>query len=477
MMTLPDYILAEFGNNAEYVAQLYTEWRHSPSSVPPAWHEYFAGIVAREERTIEVSVTNGTPRQEALPAPIREVVREVVQDGYTPPPIGLLSPAALIDPKLASYEEAQPIRGVAGMIVDNMQTSLGLPVATSQRMIPVKVLEENRLIINQTLARKGRKVSFTHIIGWALVEALAQFPQMNAAYGFIGGKPHRIVRHDVNFGLAVDLEKKDGSRSLVVPNIKGANRMNFDGFVTAYESLIERTRANKLTTDDYQGTSITLSNPGTIGTIMSVPRLMEGQGTIIAIGAIGYPPEYSATAAETLTELGISKVMGMTSTYDHRIIQGAESGMFLAKVHELLLGKENFYERIFASLLIPYPTVKWQQDNLPLSSAQTMERQMEKQASVLTLIRATRVRGHLLADLNPLTKEVKEYHPDLDPATYGLTLWDLDRSFLTTGGGKGIGALAGEKRLTLRQVLDILRRSYSGHIGIEFMNIPNPDER
>lgn len=475
MMTLPDYILAEFGNNAEYVAQLYTEWRHSPSSVPQAWHEYFAGIVAREERTIEVSVTNGAPKPEALPAPIREVVREVVHDGYTPPPIGLLSPAALIDPPLASYEEAQPIRGVAGMIVDNMQTSLGLPVATSQRMIPVKVLEENRLIINQTLARKGRKVSFTHIIGWALVEALAQFPQMNAAYGFINGKPHRIVRHDVNFGLAVDLEKKDGSRSLVVPNIKGANRMNFDGFVTAYENLIERTRANKLTTDDYQGTSITLSNPGTIGTIMSVPRLMEGQGTIIAIGAIGYPPEYSATAAETLTELGISKVMGMTSTYDHRIIQGAESGMFLAKVHELLLGKENFYERIFASLLIPYPTVKWQQDNLPLGTAQTIERQMEKQASVLTLIRATRVRGHLLADLNPLTKEVKEYHPDLDPSTYGLTLWDLDRSFLTSGGG--IGILAGEKRLTLRQILDILRRSYSGHIGIEFMNIPNPEER
>lgn len=476
MMTLPDYILAEFGNNAEYVAQLYTEWRHSPSSVPQAWHEYFAGIVAREERTIEVSVTNGTPKPEALPAPVvREIVREVVQDGFTPPPTGIVSPAALLDPKLASYEEAQPIRGVASLIVDNMQTSLGLPVATSQRMIPVKVLEENRLIINQTLARKGRKISFTHIIGWALVEALGQFPQMNAAYGFIGGKPHRIVRHDVNFGLAVDLEKKDGSRSLVVPNIKGANRMNFDQFVMGYEALIDKARNNKLTPDDYQGTTITLSNPGTIGTIMSVPRLMEGQGAIIAIGAIGYPPEYSATAPETLTELGISKVMAMTSTYDHRIIQGAESGMFLAKVHELILGKENFYERIFASLLIPYPTVKWQQDNLPLGSAKTLERQMEKQASVLTLIRATRVRGHLLADLNPLTKEAKEYHPDLDPAAYGLTLWDLDRTFLTSGGG--IGILAGEKRLTLRQILDILRRSYSGHIGVEFMNIPNPEER
>jgi multifunctional 2-oxoglutarate metabolism enzyme len=477
MQTLPEYILAEFGNNAEYVAQLYTEWRHSPSSVPQAWHDYFAGILAREERTIDVTITNGAPKPEALPAPVREIVREVVHDGFEPPKTGIVSPSALIDPKLASYEEAQPIRGVAGMIVDNMQSSLGLPVATSQRMIPVKVMEENRLIINQTLANQGRKVSFTHLIAWALVEGLGHFPQMNAAYGFINGKPHRIQRHDVNFGVAIDLERKDGSRSLVVPNIKAANRMDFNQFLTAYDDIITRARNGKLTTDDYQGTSLTLTNPGTIGTIMSVPRLMEGQGVIIATGAIGYPPEYSATADETITELGISKVMAMTSTYDHRIIQGAESGMFLAKVHELLLGKENFYERIFAALLIPYPTVKWQRDNLPLGTAQTLERQMEKQASVLTLIRATRVRGHLLADLNPLTKEVKEYHPDLDPATYGLTLWDLDRSFLTTGGGNGTGALAGQKRLTLRQVLDILRRSYSGHIGIEFMNIPNPEER
>ncbi|MGH2541419.1 MAG: multifunctional oxoglutarate decarboxylase/oxoglutarate dehydrogenase thiamine pyrophosphate-binding subunit/dihydrolipoyllysine-residue succinyltransferase subunit, partial [Ardenticatenaceae bacterium] len=216
---------------------------------------------------------------------------------------------------------------------------------------------------------------------------------------------------------------------------------------------------------------ITLTNPGTIGTIASVPRLMEGQGTIVATGAIAYPAEYSATDPDVLTELGVSKVMGITSTYDHRIIQGAESGMFLAEIHRLLLGEEGFYDRIFRSLVIPYPPVRWAQDNKPMLMAGAPAlAAAEKEAGVLTLIRATRVRGHLLADLNPLGKEPKEYHPDLDPATYGLTLWDLDRQFIT-------GGLAGVKRARLREILDILRRTYSGHIGIEFMNIQNPVER
>ena len=464
MAVLPESVLEQFGANAEYVSDLYAQWRYSPVSVAEEWRQYFEGLQIPETpppsraATHDAAVRTAPAKQEQISAASES-------------PTGVVAPAALVDPVLASYEEAQRIRGVAALIVDNMQQSLGLPVATSQRAIPVKVLEENRRIINQTLAESGRKVSFTHIIGWAIIEALGKYPQLNSAYGVINGKPHRILRHDVNFGLAIDLERRDGSRSLIVPNIKAANHMNFDRFLDAYNDVVRRARAGKLTTNDYNGTTVTLTNPGTIGTIASVPRLMQGQGLIVATGVIGYPAEYSATAPQILTELGISKVMGITNTYDHRIIQGAESGMFLATIHELLLGEDSFYERIFRDLRVPYPPVRWEHDKKPLVFGSVNPLDMaEKQAGVLQLIDAYRMRGHLLANLDPLTAEPKEYHPDLDPATYGLTLWDLDREFIT-------GGLAELKRTSLRHILDILRRSYSSKFGVEFLNIPNPEER
>ncbi|MGB0386076.1 MAG: multifunctional oxoglutarate decarboxylase/oxoglutarate dehydrogenase thiamine pyrophosphate-binding subunit/dihydrolipoyllysine-residue succinyltransferase subunit [Ardenticatenaceae bacterium] len=464
MNVLPESVLEQFGANAEYVADLYSQWRYSPVSVAQEWRRYFEELRVQEVAPVSKASTNGSA-QRAAPAKQEQVSLE---EEY---PTGVVVPAALVEPELASYEEAQRIRGVASLIVDNMQQSLGVPVATSQRSIPVKVLEENRRIINQTLVQTGRKVSFTHVIAWAIIEALESFPQLNSAYAVMNGKPHRILRHDVNFGLAIDMERRDGSRSLIVPNIKAANRMNFDAFLNAYYDVLVRARTAKLTTNDYYGTTITLTNPGTIGTIASVPRLMQGQGLIVAVGVIGYPAEYSATAPEILTELGISKVMGITSTYDHRIIQGAESGMFLAKIHQLLLGEDNFYDRIFRDLRVPYPSVRWERDKKPLLFGQANHLDMaEKQACVLQLINAYRMRGHLLANLDPLTAEPKEYHPDLDPATYGLTLWDLDREFIT-------GGLAGVKRTTLRHILDILRRTYSSKFGLEFMNIQNPEER
>ncbi|MDQ4076108.1 MAG: multifunctional oxoglutarate decarboxylase/oxoglutarate dehydrogenase thiamine pyrophosphate-binding subunit/dihydrolipoyllysine-residue succinyltransferase subunit [Chloroflexota bacterium] len=481
MTTLPESILEEFGANAEYVAELYAQWRYSPVTVSEEWRRYFESLDGEPlvEGDGDRARSNGGATATAEPAaePTRARATTVptklepadIEEAL--PPTGVVSPAALVNPELEAYEEAQPIRGVAALIVENMETSLGLPTATSYRFVPVKVLEENRRVINDTLKPKGIKVSYTHLIAWAIVEALEEFPQLNTAYAFIDGKPHRILRHDVNLGVAIDIERKDGTRSLIVPNVKGVNHMDFKGFMDAFSDLIERARDGKLTTEDYQGTSITLTNPGTIGTIISVPRLMAGQGTIVATGAITFPAEYSATDPDVLTEIGVSKVMGLSSTYDHRIIQGAESGMFLAKIHRLLVGEDAFYDRIFRSLLIPYPPVRWAQDNKPmLLSGPPGMAAAEKEASVLQLIRAYRVRGHLLADLNPLTNEPKEYHPDLDPATYGLTLWDLDREFIT-------GGLAGMKRATLRKILDILRHSYSGHVGVEYMNIQDPEER
>lgn len=467
MATLPDSVLEQFGANAEYVADLYAQWRYSPVSVVEEWRGYFEQL--EQQLAAARSTTGADGSVTATQQSIQQAT--TVEATFAVPATGVVSPAALISPELAAYEEAQPIRGVAALIVDNMQQSLGMPVATSQRFIPVKALDENRRLINQTLAEKGRKASYTHLISWAIIQALKEFPQMNTAYAFINGRPHRIKRHDVNLGLAIDIQKKNGSRTLIVPNIKATDKMDFNSFLDAYNDIIRRARAGKLTTTDYQGTSVTLTNPGTIGTIASVPRLMQGQGLIIATGSINYPAEYSATSAEMLTELGISKVMGITSTYDHRIIQGAESGMFLARLHQLIQGQDAFYDNIFRDLRIPYPPIRWERDkkSIVLGGANSLEF-AKKQASVMTLIRATRVRGHLLANLDPLRTEPKAYHPDLDPANYGLTLWDLDRQFIT-------GGLAGLEDTTLRNILDILRRTYSSHFGLEFMNIQNPEER
>ncbi len=374
--------------------------------------------------------------------------------------------------------DLQPLRGAAARIAENMEASLAIPVATSQRTIPVKVVDENRTIINQHLTLVGKdKVSYTHLIGWAVVQALKAYPNLNNAYAERDGQPFRHVRGPINLGIAIDIAGKDGARALVVPNIRDAGALDFPRFVAAFEDLVARARTAKLTTEDFQGSTISLTNPGTVGTVGSIPRLMPGQGAIIATGAIDYPAEYRGAAPDTRALLGIGKVMTITCTYDHRVIQGAESGLFLAKVQALLQGEDTFYDRVFADLRLPHQPVRWEPDRKafwPGGGERTSE--IAKQAAVLQLINAYRVRGHLIADLDPLGAE-PSYHPELDPSTYGLTIWDFDREFITGSLGGAMREEGEQPVATLRQILETLRQTYCGKIGCEYMNIQVPEHK
>ncbi len=357
-----------------------------------------------------------------------------------------------------------PLRGPALRIAENMSASLSMPVATSQRVMPVKVIDENRRAINQYRAAAGAgKLSYTHIVAWAVVRALDAVPAINQAYAERSDGQFRVARGHVNLGVAVDVAGKDGSRSLKVPSIKGAEAMDFAAFVTAYDDIIKRARENKLTVADFEGTTISLTNPGTVGTVGSIPRLMPGQGAIIATGAIDYPPEYRGVPEETRASMGLSKVMTATCTYDHRVIQGAESGMFLARLQALLEGADGFYDRMYADLGVPARAWTWEPDQ---ASAPVVNSDPLKQAGVARLIQAWRERAHLIADIDPLGRP-RPSHPDLEPASHGLTIWDLDRSF--HAGGFGV--------LTLRALLETLRGAYAGKIGVQFMHIDDGAER
>jgi 2-oxoglutarate dehydrogenase E1 component len=357
------------------------------------------------------------------------------------------------------------LRGAASRTVANMEASLRVPTATSVRAVPAKLLIDNRIVINNHLARgRGGKVSFTHLIGYAIIKALAAAPEMNDSYVEIDGKPVLIKPEHVNLGLAIDVRKEDGSRQLLVPNIKAAEQMDFRQFWLAYEDAVRKTRNGKLTVADFAGTTISLTNPGTIGTVQSVPRLMPGQGCIVGVGAMEYPAAYQGASAETLARLAISQTVTLTSTYDHRIIQGAQSGEFLRIISGLLLGEQEFYEQIFTALRIPYEPVRWVRD-IPTGH----ENDISKAARVHELIHAYRVRGHLLADTDPL-QYTQRKHPDLDINQHGLTLWDLERQFATGGFG-------GKPRMLLREILGVLRDAYCRTVGLEYMHIQNPAER
>jgi len=346
-----------------------------------------------------------------------------------------------------------------------MDASLAVPTATSVRALPAKLLIENRLVINQQLARgRGGKVSFTHLIGFAIIQALKSMPEMNNAFTQVDGKPAILKNPNVNLGLAIDLAKPDGTRQLLVPSIKFAEQMDFAQFWAAYEDVVRRARGNKLTVDDFAGTTISLTNPGTIGTVHSVPRLMQGQGTIVGVGAMDFPAEFQGSSPETLARMAIGKTMTITSTYDHRIIQGAQSGDFLRRVHHLLIGGDGFYDDVFRALQIPYEPFRWETDVVA-----SHEDDINKTARVQQLIHAYRVRGHLIADTNPL-EYAQRRHVDLDLSAHGLTVWDLDREFATGGfGGRPIS--------TLREILTLLRDSYCRTIGIEYKHIQDPEQR
>lgn len=439
-----------FGPNSWLVDEMYQQYQENPMSVGEQWQEFF------EDYRPVTPQPSARPKQESPPpTPVAEVPQ---------PPGRPEEPASrAVEPP----EGAVPLRGIAATIAQNMEASLGVPTATSVRTIPAKLLEENRRIINRYLSqRRGGKVSFTHLIGFAILRALEARPAMKTSYKEVDGKPFAVQKKNVNFGLAVDVEKDDGSRVLLVPNVKEADQLDFSGFWASYEDLIRKVRANKLTLEDFSGTTVTLTNPGTVGTSLSVPRLMPDQGLIVGTGAIQYPPEYEAADPRALAQIGVSKLLTMTSTYDHRVIQGAESGQFLSFVHKLLLGGERFYEDIFTSLQIPYEPVGWSRD---VAAVEDEDLLLEKQSRVIQLINMYRVRGHLLADLNPIAYEVLTY-PELDLSHYGLTVWDLDREFLADG-------LLGKRKLTLRKIIDTLRDSYCQTVGIEYMHISEVENK
>ncbi|NDF43673.1 MAG: multifunctional oxoglutarate decarboxylase/oxoglutarate dehydrogenase thiamine pyrophosphate-binding subunit/dihydrolipoyllysine-residue succinyltransferase subunit, partial [Actinobacteria bacterium] len=342
--------------------------------------------------------------------------------------------------------------------------SLTVPTATSVRAIPAKLMIDNRTVINNHLKRaRGGKVSFTHLIGYAMIKALRQSPEMNTFFTELDGKPAIGYPDHINLGIAIDLAKEDGSRQLLVPSIKGCEELDFGNFWSSYEALVKKARAGALSVEDFSGTTVSLTNPGTLGTVHSVPRLVTGQGLILGVGAMDYPAEFQGASQETIADLAISKVITLTSTYDHRIIQGAQSGDFLKKIHEILLGADSFYEEIFAALRIPYVPITWHND-IPEG-----KEQLNKAARLQQLIQAYRTSGHLMADTDPLEYKQRS-HPDLDVITHGLTLWDLDREIATGGFG-------GRPFAKMRNVLGILRDSYCRSIGIEYMYIDSPEER
>lgn len=463
---------SSFGPNSAYINELYFEFLKNPNAFDNTWREFFAAYDPNHPDDIpETSGDRAGSAPVSAPASNGRAANGASRSGApnasVVPPVA--APAAAAAPA-AIPEGARQLTGVGARIVQNMEASLQVPTATSFREIPVKLLEENRTLINGYLKASDQgKLSFTHIIGWALVRSLLKYPSLNNSFVKVDGKPYVVVRPEVNLGLAIDIERPDGGRSLVVPSIKHASSMNFLQFFEAYEELVRKARKNELAPDDFMGTTVTLTNPGTIGTVASVPRLMAGQGTIIATGGINYPAAYQAMDAATLSELGVSKVMEMTSTYDHRIIQGAESGLFLARVQEFLLGGDGFYDEIFRDLRIPYRPLTWARDHNPGLFSANREEVLEKQQRVQALIASYRQRGHLQAYLNPLGETI-DYQPDLDPATYGLTIWDFDRPFLT-------GGLAGMDRADLRSILSVLRDTYTQRIGVEYTHIQDLDQR
>ncbi|HEY5178281.1 MAG TPA: 2-oxo acid dehydrogenase subunit E2, partial [Dermatophilaceae bacterium] len=460
--------MAVFGPNEWLVDELYHQFLKDKSSVDEAWWEFFTDYKPRD-LGIGTSVPTG-PTSSPAPSPPSTSPSVSPSASPSPSPSPIESPMPRDVPAITptgpvSQNRLTPLRGAAARTVVNMESSLTVPTATSVRSVPAKLLIDNRVVINNHLARsRGGKVSFTHLIGYAVVKAVALMPQMNTGFGEQDGKPVLITPAHLNLGLAIDTAKPDGTRTLLVPSIKSTEAMDFTHFWTAYEDIVRKARNNKLTVEDFQGTTLSLTNPGTIGTVHSVPRLMSGQGAIIGVGALEYPAEWQGASQETLNRNAVSKIITISSTYDHRIIQGAQSGEFLKILHGLLLGESGFYDEIFEALRIPYEPVRWVQD---ISASHTDD--VNKTAHVVELIHAYRVRGHIMADTDPLEYRQRR-HPDLDLTTHDLTLWDLDRDFATGGFG-------GAPMLSLRTILGILRDCYCRTVGVEYMHIQDPDQR
>ena len=464
-----------FGPNAWLVDDMYEQFRADPGSVSQSWQDFFADYVPAHLAPgagQRASANGGTEAPAVAPAPAVAQAPAPAPDATPDAGSGDAKSAVAAGPRgIVESSSTTPLRGASARIASNMEASLSMPTATSVRTVPARLLEVNRAVVNQHLAREtGAKISFTHLIGYAVVQALQAVPALNASFvaDSDGKGTPGVTRHShVGLGLAVDVGKADGSRTLLVPVVRGAESLDFRAFVVAYEEMVRKVHTAKASPDDFAGATVTLTNPGTLGTVQSVPRLMPGQGAIIGVGALGYPAEYEAADRRSLAALGVGPVVTITSTYDHRIIQGAESGLFLSHVAECLTGGHGFYEGVFAAMDVPYEPVRWQSDVNAIAGEQL---RLLKQVHVQSLINMYRVRGHLIADLDPLSAERRPLHAELDPTTYGLTLWDLDREFVVDG-------LAGREVMTLGHALDVLRDAYCRTLGIEYMHIQDAEQK
>ncbi len=429
-------------HNAAFVQVMYEQYLRDPASVGEEWRKLFDN-----GRTAELPI---------IPMDRAEVLREPSAVSRAPETAPQPSSPAHGPPLTA---HAVPITGPAARLVANMTESLTVPTATSFRDVAVATLDARRKALNAQLASSGKKISFTHLIAFAIVQAVKQFPVMVHAFQEVDGKPHRVTPQGVGLGLAVDVERKDGTRGLVVPIIKRAEGMDFATFHQAYEGLVEKARTNKLLPDDFAGGTIQLTNPGTIGTVASVPRLMKGQGSIIATGAI--------------RDMAGAKVMTITSTYDHRIIQGAESGSFLRRLDALLQGEERFYEGIFEALSAPYAVSRAPEGTVPPSTpahgAPRTADDLRHVAAAMALVRAIRRLGHRAAHLDPLGSPPPG-DPSLDPGPLGLTPdamaripTDVLRCYVPG--------------TTLAEALPHLTATYCGTIAYEVEHIASHEER
>ncbi|MHC5262557.1 multifunctional oxoglutarate decarboxylase/oxoglutarate dehydrogenase thiamine pyrophosphate-binding subunit/dihydrolipoyllysine-residue succinyltransferase subunit [Streptomyces sp. UC4497] len=483
---------AAFGPNEWLVDEIYQQYLQDPNSVDRAWWDFFADYkpgaaaagAATTPKPAEKPAAPAAPAAQAPAEPAKPAAAAPAQAAAAPAPAKPAAPAAPTAPKPAAAAatpvpkkaeevtteapagpELVTLRGPAAAVAKNMNKSIEVPTATSVRAVPVKLLFDNRIVINNHLKRaRGGKISFTHLIGYAMVQAIKAMPSMNYSFQEKDGKPTLVKPEHINFGLAIDLVKPNGDRQLVVAGIKKAETLNFFEFWQAYEDIVRRARDGKLGMDDFTGVTVSLTNPGGLGTVHSVPRLMPGQSVIMGVGSMDYPAEFQGTSQDTLNKLGISKVMTLTSTYDHRVIQGAASGEFLRIVANLLLGENEFYDEIFKALRIPYEPVRWLKD-----IDASHDDDVTKAARVFELIHSYRVRGHVMADTDPLEYQQRK-HPDLDITEHGLTLWDLEREF-------AVGGFAGKSMMKLRDVLGVLRDSYCRTTGVEFMHIQDPKQR
>jgi 2-oxoglutarate decarboxylase len=440
----------EFGANSGLVEELYAQYTANPKSVNDEWRSFFAASDASGD-DVKADVTR---------AP-----------GLLPTP----APRARAVPTIDTHEQddlegdkVDVLRGAAARVVENMEDSLTVPTATSVRAIPARLLEVNRRLLNDQLASRGsERVSFTHLIAFAIVRALREAPQLNVAYSSDGGAP-AIVRHEhLNLGIAVDSRRRDGTRTLLVPNIKRADTLDFAAFWRAYDVLIGKVREGRLGVDDFAGTTATITNPGMIGTVHSIPRLLPHQGFIVGVGSIGPPAQYAGADPRALARIGVGSIVTLTNTYDHRVIGGAESGEFLGGIHDRLLGEHAFYDEVFRSMQVASEPARWAVDAAPDDDGAD-----RKVVRVNQLVNMFRVRGHLVADLDPLGRHGPHGHPELDLAHHGLTIWDLDRAFPVD-----LVTASAEPGMTLREILTRLRATYAGTIGIEYMHIQEPEQK